>query len=316
MRNGIALREQLDGREVIRIPKLVSLYDRASRRELLTGLKLLRALVSRKRPVMLVFDRTERVFSEGMLLLVAEIRRLLRYSEGHADIKCTVPSNDKVAQVLKQVGLLDLLGVECTVQPRDSDVVMWRHAYGSGAQGSLFDDVLGDYDGEITSALTSALYRGVSEAMTNVVNHAYSAARADGLGYQGNGKEWWMFSAEQNGKLSLVFCDLGAGISGTLPVSRPDIWKRILRRDSRDDARVIKYAVADSVSRTKKGHRGKGLGQIARVIESIPDASVVIYSNKGAYRRTADGAVRVVEFDGSILGTLINWQIPLSGREL
>lgn len=301
---------------MIRIPRQVSLYDRASRRDLLAGLKLLRACVHRKRPVMLAFDRTEKVFSEGMLLLVAEIRRLLRYSEGQADIKCTVPSNDKVAQVLKQVGLLDLLGVECTVQPRDSDVIMWRHAYGSGAQGSLFDDVLSDYDGEITPVLTSALYRGVSEAMTNVVNHAYSSARADGLGYQGNGKEWWMFSAEQNGKLSLVFCDLGAGISGTLPVSRPDVWKRILRRDSRDDGRIIKYAVADSVSRTKKGHRGKGLGQIARVIESIPDASVVIYSNKGAYRRTADGAVRVMEFDGSILGTLINWQIPLSGREL
>ncbi|NPT44320.1 hypothetical protein GNZ12_24020 [Paraburkholderia sp. 1N] len=280
---------------------------------MLDGLRELRRCARTGIEILISFDRTERVFSDGMLLLVAELRRLLKYTEGKFKITCTVPLNDKVAQVAKQVGLFEMLGVECAVQPRDNDVVMWRHAYGSGAQGSRFDDVLSDYDGEITPALSSALYRGVSEAMTNVVNHAYVSPRLDGLDMQMKG-DWWMFSAEQEGKLSVVFCDLGAGISGTLPGSRPEVWRRIMRWDNRGDARVIEAAVADSVSRTKKGHRGKGLGQIVKVIEAVRGASVAVYSNRGIYRRTAQGEVKVHQMGGSILGTLINWQIPLAGR--
>ncbi|MFL9994325.1 hypothetical protein PQR34_28925 [Paraburkholderia sediminicola] len=303
-----------DGR-VWRVPKQVNLFLEPYRTEMLEGLRELRRCAKFGKRMVISFDKTERVFSDGMLLLVAELRRLLRYTEGRMNITCTVPLNDKVAQVAKQVGLLDMLRVECAVLPRDSDVVAWRHAYGTGAEGCRFDDVLADYDGEITPALSSALYRGVSEAMTNVVNHAYVSPRLDGLDMQMK-SDWWMFSAEQDGKLSVVFCDLGAGISGTLPSSRPDVWRRITLRQNFQDGRIIKYAVADSVSRTKKGHRGKGLGQIVKVIEAVPGASVAVYSNRGIYRRTALGEVKVHELDGSILGTLINWQIPLPGREV
>ena len=297
-----------------RAPRELNLFIEPHRQNLLVGLKELRAQVKRGRAVLIDFGATEKVFSDGMLLLVSEIRRLLRYSRGGASMSCTVPLHDKVAQVLKQVGLFDMLGVTCSVHPRDSDVVAWRHAYGAGAEGSRFDDVLADYDGEITPALSSALYRGVSEAMTNVVNHAYSAPRQDGLEVDMK-NDWWMFSAEQNGMLSVVFCDLGAGISGTLPAKRPQVWKRILLRSRRGDGSVIRYAVADSVSRTRQGHRGKGLGQIVKLIEGVPGAKVAVLSNRGAYSRDAHGEVKVAEFSGSILGTLINWQIPLPSRE-
>ncbi|WP_048985871.1 hypothetical protein [Burkholderia cenocepacia] len=296
-------------------PKQLDLILEPFRTQLLGGLKLLRRCVKHNRSLRIVFDRTEKVFSDGMLLLVAELRRLLRYSEGRAKVTCTVPKNDKVAQVAKQVGLLDMLGVECNVEPRDNDVVPWRHAYGSGAEGQRFDDVLADYDGEITPALSSALYRGVSEAMTNVVNHAYVSPRLDGLDVKMK-NDWWMFSSERDGVLSVVFCDLGAGIPGTLPGSRPELWRRITFRSNCRDGRVIKYAVSDSVSRTKKGHRGKGLGQIVKVIETVPGASVMVYSNRGIYRRTAEGEVKVFELDDSMLGTLINWQIPLARRDV
>ena len=122
-----------------------------------------------------------------------------------------------------------------------------------------------------------------------------------------------MFSQERDGKLSVAICDLGAGIPGTLPSKQPKLWKRILRVKRFGDADVIKHAVSDSISRTGAGHRGHGLGQIVRVVESIPGAQVIIFSNKGIYGRIAGRKV-LVNHSSNILGTLIFWEVPLMNQ--
>jgi len=254
------------------------------------------------------------MFSEGTLLFLAEVKRLILYSKGKANLSATVPSNRKVAQVLAQIGLFRLLNVACQICPEDEDVIFWRHAHGQRVEGAKFEDVLSAYDGQIAESLQTMLYKGVSEAMTNVINHAYSSERRDGLGWSTE-HDWWLFTQEKDGVLAVVFCDLGAGIPGTLPHKKPELWRKIVTRRKHRDGSVIKYAVADSVTRTRLSHRGKGLGQIVKVVEDLPGAKVAIYSNAGAVYHNPDGGMRTLEFRDSILGTLINWNIPLPSKE-
>ncbi|WP_144241582.1 hypothetical protein [Janthinobacterium agaricidamnosum] len=160
----------------------------------------------------------------------------------------------------------------------------------------------------------ASIYTGITEAMTNVSNHAYDLSREDGLGIDDQ-KDWWMFSHEKDNYLSVAFCDLGAGIPRTLPVKRRSVWNRLVRKGLKNDSDIIKFAVKDSVSRTRKSHRGKGLRQIMEVINGLPDAQAIVYSNRGVFMMNSGGASRSVDYHDSILGILIFWKIPLPAKE-
>lgn len=259
------------------------------------------------------FTHTEKFFADGLLLFVAELRRMIKHLAGSAQITAIPPKNDKVSQVMRQVGLYKLLGIVSEVQPKDDDVVHWRYAHGSKVDGEKYEDILASYDGDIASAMQERLFAGVTEAMTNVVNHAYDIKRNDGFDIS-DSKEWWMFSQEKDGFLSVSLCDLGAGIPGTLQFKQPSVWKRILSIGKTSDADTIDYAIRDSISRTRRNHRGNGLGQIVRVVQSTPGAQIAIFSNHGTLIRSG-GRKRSIEHKDSILGTLISWRIPLQRGE-
>lgn len=296
-------------------PTIFSLMP-AARGNFLRSLFLLRRRIgTERRRTILDFSATLKMHAEGTLLFLAELKRLIRHVKGEVEIGCILPHNNKIAQVLSQIGVLKLLGVTSSVVPVDDDVVNWKTAHGTQVLGELYEDVLEEYDGDIADLLKDKLYTGITEAMTNVLNHAYDLARADGLDVEPM-KDWWMFSQQQHGHLVIVFCDLGAGIPRTLPMKREAVWKRILALGKTRDSDVIRYAVEDSVSRTMKDYRGKGLGQIVRVVSGIPSASVHICSNRGVYSIRHGAEPESSSFDDSILGTLIFWRIPLQDKEV
>lgn len=255
------------------------------------------------------------MISDGSLLFIAELRRIIRYVEGKVKIDFQPPKNEKIYQVLHQIGLCDLLGVKNVIELKDDDVINWRYAQGAQVEGKKYDDILADYDGEIAKPLQEKLFAGITEAMTNVINHAYDLKRNDGLDVNDELKQWWMFSQEKDGYLSVTFCDLGAGIPRTLPIKHPNLWERFKKFGKSTDADAIDYAIRDSRSRTKESHRGNGLGQIIRVCESIDGATVIIYSNKGTYTRIKKHK-KLYSHADSILGTLICWRVPLQEKKI
>lgn len=294
-------------------PKVFGISDSGQRARFLVSLAELRTKIGvQKQLLCLDFSCTDKMYAEGTLLFVAELRRLVRHVKGSVPLTFVQPVNNKVCQVLIQVGVFDLIGVKLDVDAVDDDVVNWRYAHGEQVLGEKYEDILQEYDGEITEALQGELYTGITEAMTNVLNHAYTnLSRKDGLNI--TNREWWMFSQQLNGLLSIVFCDLGAGIPSTLPLKQPTVWQRVKRLGKTEDAFAIKYAVRDSISRTGLDHRGKGLGQIVRVIDGVYGGIMAIYSNRGAYRRQG-GKSTLTHYIDNIMGTLIFWQIPLLGE--
>jgi hypothetical protein len=205
-----------------------------------------------------------------------------------------------------------LVGYRRKVETTHDDVIHWRSATGHEVIGEKFDEVLGYYDGQITEVLSKNLYLGFTEAMTNCHHHAYIGTRPDGLNIAAEQKDWWMFSQERDGWLSVVFCDLGIGIPGTLPIKKPTLWQRIELFGSKLDAHAIQEAIGESRTRTGLHHRGKGLKQLVDVVAHVDQGQIGIFSNKGRFTLKSQKE-SISQFTDSIYGTLIYWKVPLKG---
>lgn len=304
-------RRTASDRSRIVAPRFFSLTHRQGRKSLLLFIDHLRTAFTAGGSVTLDFSSVRKLVVDGTLLFKAELHRLLEVVDSPPRIQCKRASNKKVEQVFVQVGIYGLLGVHCTIKPIDDDVVMWRSAVGANADGSQYEEIFNEYDGEIADAMQDRLYVPVTEAMSNVVHHAYIAARQDGIDTAKDCRKWWMFSQQRGGNLTVALCDLGAGISGTLPLTKPWLWT-LLKAVGRDvrDGRAIDEAIKESTTRTLQSNRGKGLGQIVRTIGEHEMGRVMIMSNKGAYSLDR-GRKHVSNYPASILGTLILWELPL-----
>lgn len=297
---------------VVKSPVHFDIYDGAQRKQTVLFLSRLRSMVlDGSRKIWIDFSETRKFGSGGAILFFAELSRLLENTPSLM-IRGGLPRSNKAAQVLQQIGLSHLLKIKNNTECLDGDVVNWRAARGQGAIGEKYDEIMGYYDGRITESLQSELYTGITEAMTNAHQHAYIEQRGDGISTPAGYKPWWMFSQEREGKLSVVFCDLGIGIPSSLPKTRPRLWN-LMERFGMSEGRRIEGAVRNSQTRTKKQHRGKGLRQIIQTISSCKGGKAIIMSNKGWYSMKA-GKKDSGDFADSIMGTVIYWQMPLPQR--
>jgi len=138
---------------VWKAPKEFNVMAEAQRSVLLSRLHRLRRSLSNGESICIDFSETEKMFVDGTLLFLAELRRLIKHYKGQLSITCIPPKNEKVAQVLQQIGIFSLLGVPNEVVPKDDDVVNWRFAHGHKVEGERYEDVLAEYDGDITPEL-------------------------------------------------------------------------------------------------------------------------------------------------------------------
>ena len=263
-----------------------------------------------KRTLLIDFSKTERFISIGTLLFYAELKRLIAYGGGAVKVRCTEPANDRCRQVLEQIGIYKLCGHRSKVKPTRDDVVHWRVAQGHLVDNTICAPAIEAFEGQLALPMINGLLGGLAEAMSNAVHHAYDDVRNDKLNYN-ELRDWWMFSQAKDGYLSVVFCDLGVGIPTTLPLNMPKAFERlILRKPTPTDADCIREAINEGRSQTGLPGRGHGLGNIIEVVENIPGGTAVVCSNRGRYD-SRDGVPMLIDYNESILGTVIYWQVPL-----
>ncbi len=319
-KNFIRIRKEYIDLDIIQAPQVFSIQQDPPRNNLLKFIdRLRRKIMIDQRSVRINFSTTERMFADGTLLFYAELDRLNRIKPPGIKIKAIPPRNKKVSEVLKQIGIYNIVGQpRYPIHPSSDDVVHWRKATGKEVVGEKYNDILDRYDGIIPEELTTKLYIGITEAMANCVHHAYIDKREDGIDIENLERRWWMFSQSRNKELSVVFCDLGVGIPKTLPKTKQDLWKKIVSLvpgKKTEDGTIIKEAVEDSRSRTGESHRGKGLSQLVDFIHDqgkMNKSRVTIFSNFGAIQKIAgEEGYTVKNYGESIFGTLIQWTMPI-----
>lgn len=307
--------------EVISAPDIISLQSKGPRRALLNFLKRVRySVLIRRNPVMLNFTDTFFLTAPGTVLMTAELDRMKRQIVvGDFNVRIRWSEDPVVNQVLHQVGIAGLCGQELDGNNEsvfDESVRHWRYATGV-QMNDIAGRALDRFEGRIAENLHSGLWKGVSEAVVNSVEHAYLEPRfADER--TPDETRWWMFSQVRDQLLTVVVCDLGIGIPRSLPIrwglnELRDILKRFGLH--KPDLAAIRGALELGATRTGKGNRGKGLPQIWQDLKAEGAKAIFIFSNRAVVEWNPDkGGERSHEFDGSIGGTIICWTVALNEK--
>lgn len=304
----------------VNLPISLNIQSKPQRRQTLKAITNLReALLIRGQPVILSFAKTERIYPTAGLLLTAELDRAKRILGDAFEVKIIPSQSERINGVLKQVGILDLCGVQI-----DSDeglkhewVRHWRYATGQRINEQT-TRAFEQFEGRLADELKKGIWRGISEAIGNSTEHAYDQPRGTEPRRLGH-KRWWMFSQERDGYLNVVVCDLGIGIPRSLPLKwKPSTLSKIFAGivGQGEDVRAIRAALRLGASSTGKDHRGRGLPQIWQELQATKDASIVILSNRGGLIwRGRDRIELPKEFSDSIHGTVISWAVPIGSKD-
>ena len=160
------------------------------------------------------------------------------------------------------------------------------------------------------------IFRALLEATNNSIEHAYE----DGppLKYSDNeGKRWYATASYDPNKGSLRFFvyDQGVGIPASL--SSKSYWREqvgtLLAKLglSSHDTEMIGAAFELGKTRTQLPERGKGLRDMANVIEAAGAGYFRVISGMGDFTTYADGRVEKHMHGSHIGGTLVEWSIPV-----
>lgn len=172
--------------------------------------------------------------------------------------------------------------------------------------------VYGNYDStRETSEFSRLAYRALSEAMANVIDHAYPPD-IEKVWIRG---QWWMsgYKNTLTGELVFIFYDQGVGIPATIPVKWDSSFKALvgLLGYVPSDSQLIEIATKLGESRTDEANRGKGLQDLKMIIDQNDTVGALeITSGRGGYiYRGKDRPSELMNYKNALDGTLIIWNV-------
>lgn len=257
------------------------------------------------------------VSPDAALLLAATLDMWQRHRNVTLRTREIEKWSPQVTHIFRNLGLFDLLktpGLPCVAEASVSQIEILKLCSGQRADGSLAHQLTTSLKGMVSTIEEEPLYVGLTEAMTNSAQHAYTLPDYGII--PEDWKRWWMTGSydRQIGSLRILILDLGNGIPATLKLST--LWDQISSYLSRlsapNDADRIDAAVQAGRSSTGNQGRGNGLDEIRKFIEQGPNGRLRILSGEGEVVYSSGDEnpakfVRALPFPG----TLIEWEIRI-----
>lgn len=301
----------------ITLPRIFSLEDNYE--EVVEFINIFREETTKKdQSVYVDFTTLQKIHADAALLLGAEFDRWRRLRGIKLRVKKLSKWNPEIRRLMSEMGLFDLLDVH---QPKndtnnaDFDNVYIKFSTHNAAEGEYARKFRESLEEKLEATLPGKkyLFNGITEAMTNVMHHAYPDDAT--YFFEPIKHQWWMagsFNKEVN-CATIVFIDQGIGIPQALPSRYPterikDFIAKIGLSDT--DASRIKAAMNLGRTSTELQNRGRGLVNIRSfVANSKTKARLRIVSGRGEYVFYSDGTDELITHKQSIGGTLIQWLI-------
>jgi hypothetical protein len=269
------------------------------------------------------FKHTEVFHVPATILFFAELDRIISLSNLPKPITILDPRMRRPREVMKQIGLYDLTQDKCDVVPERNDVVFWKATKGSNQSGeklAILESVAEKVNKDHTHQIEiGGIWRGVSEAMANTVDHAYRKPRSGRYADPCDTK-WWMFTEVRDEQFTAAVCDLGCGYRATINETLPEKFVAQLAQTllgTNRDAAAIHTAMEYGRSGTNIEHRGKGSRDARSVLEKHGTGELVILSNTGWMRYVYKNGQEHLKENGAlganIRGTVVWWKLPLNG---
>ncbi|RUM95940.1 hypothetical protein EET67_20690 [Pseudaminobacter arsenicus] len=281
------------------------------------------------------FGRLDRISTAASVVLAAEYQRV-------ASLVGVVPPtvnlnkwSPEVYAKLTQLGFFEILGIERNVRPVVNGAGATRTMRIIRAQNldalATIDEALQqlglflDPTDNLSDNVFIQFLTALSEAITNVIHHAYSDERL--LTDRHIDSLWVAATADRSdNSLTVVVFDQGATIPATYPrIERLEKVRRFLQRaisrrtsghPFKDDGTYIRAAMRYGGSRTDQRHRGLGLPQMFEALMRIGEGSLSVYSRGGWCKRNHNGRFTSGALQYSIGGTLVEWSVRLPAETL
>lgn len=278
-----------------------------------------------KRKLHLDFSEIERLGSTASLALAAEI---FRWKQQPLSQMVPLPKlwNPEVKKALAEMGLFKLLNLPYDgTENVETNRTFVEFIFGNTTDGESAKKLRSTLEGIAGSSIEAkSAFGGITEAMNNVIKHAYPQTTRNEKIF-GVTHPWWLGGSynKQTDRLIITICDQGVGIPKTLPKQYTkerinSILSRLAITKS-DDAAMIKAAVELGRTATREAHRGKGLQDIKRFIENYENASLKILSLQGEYlylREDGNEREKLNAHSSLFHGTIIEWRINNLNRRI
>ena len=220
---------------------------------------------------------------------------------------------------LEEMGLFKLLNLLYDGREKvETSRTFVKFIFGNTTDGESAKKLRSALEGIAKSSIEAkSAFGGITEAMNNVVKHAYPQTTRNEKIF-GVTHPWWLGGSynRQTDTLTISICDQGVGIPKTLPRRHPKekidgLFGR-LGITQPDDAAMIKAAIELGRTATRETHRGKGLQDIKRFVDSYENASLKILSLRGEYLHSKEAGIereKLILHTSPVYGTLIEWRI-------
>lgn len=274
----------------------------------------------RNERVFLDFKPIRRVDLPGALVVAAELDRWNRLKHGKLHSVDVNEWDPGVRRLLREIGFFGLLDVSsgAAEKPAPSDERYVKFRSGTEVDGKEISSLQeSDLDPFIGVPNRQQLFAAVTEAMTNVLHHAYHSKMLNPAL-----QRWWLSASFNTATQEIVILiyDQGQGIPKTVRQNWQDYLRQIAPGSLSNHAKLIQEAHGLRRSASRQKHRGLGLERdVRKYIEGLDCSGIYcINSMKGQYTvKTGAGAridemPEIVNFERSLNGTLIEWRVMLN----
>ena len=290
------------------LPEAFSLRHKRLRNSVLKAINSLQDPPSEKRPY---FDFTNVEVLHPMATIY-----FTQMLEKYADVICRGKrsKNPIVSGTLSKLKIYKRLKIN-EIKSKHDSVNRWYTFSGENADfGDEYDAieaVLTEKFGE-DSITFDVINTAISEAVINVVNHAYDE--------DDTYKKWTLFLDIKPDRCTIVISDLGKTIPQSIPTKISDLTlKNVFNSDSwfgLNDQEKIEAATNYQRTSTNLSYRGKGFQDMKQVCEEVDGATMMIYSRKGywakGYSKFEMNLDKKANYTTPVNGTIISWLIPLN----
>ena len=287
---------------IVKFPKFISIANPMYRVKLLKALKHIHIRDTTKKPIFLDFKDVEILYPDGAIYLVHKLDKLCN----KANVKGRSSSLTTVRAMLSKLGMHKLMRI---AEYRPTKLVpiveRWHIIEGVNAElGEKYDEIEDQINKIVKDKKSKMiLHNAISEAITNVINHAYDSEDIY--------KKWLLFFAidPDSDSCYIVLSDLGKTIPATVPVT----WKEKLMNLndlylSKKDSQLIELATKLHKSATGLDYRGKGFTDIMQVERDMDGSKVMVVSRNGAW--SSESCPK--DYPEAVQGTTVNWCLPLN----
>jgi len=279
----------------------------------------IRVLMAGRYPTYLDFTKVKEAGPAAALYVAAEVDRWrhFRYAWGRPRVYDFHDWNPAIRRYFLDLGLFELLNVS---NPPDDPPTMSKQLVLKMRRNHMIvpEDVTALRDqlhrlcGSVPNRLS--FFDAISEAMSNVMHHAYKDPDPNGWPRLEN--YWWMTAdfEPQTATLRIAFLDQGVGIPMRLPRSglSEALVGILARLGQNDDAARIEAALEYGRTSTGQPGRGKGFHDMQMFVDGEPSNWMRVLSGQGEciYRSKQ---VRPVRHAAPVVGTVVEWSLVVPG---